>query len=298
MVDKMVNLSVSPLVVIVGPTASGKSALAIKLAKLFNGEIICADSWTVYKDFDIGTAKPGMADLAVVPHHLLDVTDAKKGFSAALFKDLANEAINDVSSRKKLPFLVGGTGLYIDSVIYDYSFLPPGPDDVRERLNGLGISELLTEAKIKKLDTSSIDVRNKRRIIRLIENNGRMPDKHPLRQNTLVIGLTVDPELLKSRITERVNKMIEIGLEQEVKGLVGRFGYDAEPMKGIGYQEWRGYFEDHQTLDETKQRIIKSTIDLVKRQRTWFKRNKSIHWVEDSSEAVELITTYLNKKQC
>lgn len=285
----------SPLVVIVGETASGKSALAMELARKFDGEIIAADSWTVYKGFDIGTAKPGKKDQARVPHHLLDVANPAEGFSAAIFKRLAMRAIEDISGRGKLPILVGGSGLYVDSVIYDYEFLPAPSAELRQRLNAMSLSELLERASELGLDTAAIDARNKRRVIRLIENNGRQPSKKSLRRNTLILGLRLSSDKLEILIKERVNKMVATGLEREVKSLSNKYGWGVEPMKGIGYREWRDYFNREQTLEHTVDRIINSTNSLVKKQRTWFRRNKSIHWVENQIQAVDLVTTFLNK---
>lgn len=289
---------VGPLLVIVGETASGKSALAMELAKQFDGEIISADSWTVYKGFDVGTAKSSNLERAIVPHHLLDVADPSGGFSAVIFQQLAQSAIDAIHRRGKLPILVGGTGLYIDSVIYHYGFLAPPPPELRERLNNMPLSEILELAKEKGLDTSGIDVRNKRRVIRLVENDGALPTRKPLRPNTLIIGIQTPRETLASRATRRVEHMIAAGLENEVQQLAKQYGWGAEPMKGVGYKEWREYFEGSATLEETKARIIKSTLDLAKRQRTWFKRNNSIHWFStpvDFTNIVELVTTFLNK---
>jgi tRNA dimethylallyltransferase len=287
--------SIPPLVVIVGETASGKSALAMELAERFDGEIICADSWTVYKGFDIGTAKPTVQDQKSVPHHLLDVADPVVGFSAAVFQRLTKQAITEITNRGKLPILVGGTGLYIDSVLYDYGFLPPPDPRFRERLNMMSLEELITYAKKHKLDMANIDSRNKRRVIRLIENNGIQPGKRALRKNTIVIGIWVDSEKLRERITERVDLMLKQGLELEVRSLSQRYGWGVEPMKGIGYREWHDYFAGVQSLDDTRMRIVGASVQLAKRQRTWFKRNDSIQWVYDRSYAKDILTTFLNK---
>ncbi|MFA5004220.1 MAG: tRNA (adenosine(37)-N6)-dimethylallyltransferase MiaA [Candidatus Saccharimonadales bacterium] len=285
----------TPLVVIVGETASGKSALAMDLARKFGGELICADSWTVYKDFNIGTAKSSLSEQKQVPHHLLDVANPNTGFSAAEFKRLALRAIGDITTRHKLPILVGGTGLYIDSVIFDYSFLPPSNPEMRNELNELSLGQVLDRAREYGLDTTGIDLRNKRRVIRLIENGGIRPTKSPLRDQTLVLGVQVDREVLRRRIEKRVDVMLDTGLESEVSRLSKVYGWGVEPMKGIGYAEWQPYFAGDQTIAETRARIIKATLDLAKRQRTWFKRNKSIHWLSDRSNAVEIVTTFLNK---
>ena len=286
-----------PLVVIVGETSSGKSALALELAEKFNGEIIAADSWTVYKHFDIGTAKPSSHEQAMVPYHLLDVAEPAEGFSAVVFKRLARKAIGSISARGKLPILVGGTGLYIDSVIFDYGFLPPSDPALRAELKAVELPELLARAKKLRLDTTGIDLRNKRRIIRLIENNGVRPSKQSLRENTLILGLSISRDELSAKIEQRVDAMISMGLEGEVRSLAETYGWEAEPMKGIGYREWKAYFAGTQTLAETRAQIIKNTLNLAKRQRTWFKRNYSIHWLNNrdkDAQAVELITTLLN----
>jgi len=341
----------TPLVVILGETASGKSALALEIAKRFNGEIICADSWTVYKDFDIGTAKPSGLDRAMAPHHLLDVASAHGGFNAVVFQQLALAAMKSIAARGRLPILVGGTGLYIDSVIYHYEFLAAPPPGMREVLNKLSLDELLERAERQGLLTEGIDTRNKRRVIRLIENEGKLPSRKPLRENTLLLGVSVPRDELRSRVELRVDAMLAAGLEDEVAHLKDEYGWDAEPMKGIGYREWQKYFDGkpdlrkipasqglsggsepviserevaiatlkeeragaarqndsgaggalsksgEQTLLETRELIIRATMNLAKRQRTWFKRNDSIQWVSDPSQAVDLATTVLNKIQ-
>lgn len=287
----------SPLVVVVGETASGKSALALKLAQEFNGEIICADSWTVRREVNIGTAKPTAGERALVPHHLLNVASPCEDFTAAVFKKLANEAISGIAKRGKLPIMVGGTGLYIDGVIYDFGFLPAGDRQAREELNKLSNQELLDKIRELGLELGDIDSRNKRRLIRLIETGGAVPTKKELRGSTLVIGLQPDRQELKNRIEARVDAMLSAGLEAEVKALSARYGWDCEALKGIGYAEWRDYFLGVQNLTETRQKIIKNTLDLAKRQRTWFKRNKSIHWFSTPvnwHDIVELITTFLS----
>ena len=267
------------LVVIVGETASGKSALAMELAREYDGELICADSLTVYKDFDIGTAKPTLVERAEVPHHLLDVTTADKGFAAPEFKRLAETATTDIQGRGKLPIVVGGSGLYIDSLLYDYEFLEKSDLTLRAKLNEMKLSEVIALAQAKNLDLSGIDTRNKRRVIRLIENEGRVPGRSSLRANTLVVGLQVERAMLEGRIEKRVEHMLETGLEQEVRALAKRYGWENEPMKSIGYREWREYFDGTDSLEKTRERIVAGTRRLAKKQRTWFGRNPDITWV-------------------
>lgn len=285
----------SPLVIITGETASGKSALGMDLAQKFSGEIICADSWTVYRGFDIGTAKPTPQDQAEVPHHLLDVADPAIGFSAAVFQRLAKHAIADITARGKLPIMVGGTGLYIDSILYDYSFLPPSDPGVREELNEMTLGGLLERAERLELDTTGIDLRNKRRVIRLIENDGVRPTKKPIRSNTLVLGVRRQLDELRERITARIDNMVEEGFIDEVRDLGKIYGWNCEPMRAPGYRAFVDYLQGTITLDEAKERFRQNDLQLAKKQRTWFKRNHSIQWVSDRSSVDEILTTFLNK---
>lgn len=284
-----------PLVVIVGETGSGKSSLAMEIARGFEGEIIGADSWTVYKEFNIGTAKPSAEEMNQIPHHLFDIVNGPDGFNAALFKQLANRVIADVHSRNKLPVLAGGTGLYIDSILFDYEFLPPGNPGDRDRRNALELDELLAEAEAEGISLEGIDIRNKRRVIRALEAEGKRPVSKPLRENTLVIGIKTPRDALNEKIEARVNTMLQAGLEAEVSALAAKYGWDVEPMKGIGYREWHDYFLGAQTLVQTRDRIISSTVQLAKRQRTWFKRNNDIQWIDNKGEIVDILTTFLNK---
>lgn len=281
------------LLVIVGITASGKSALAMKIAQEFGGEIISADSWTVYRHFDIGTSKPTITQQKAVKHHLLDVRAATDGFNAPMFKQLAQKAIADIQKRGKLPILAGGTGLYIDSVLYDFGFLASVSGDSREELNQKTIAELLDLAVSRGVDLTDIDTRNKRRIIRAIEAGGQRPTKGKLRQNTLIIGINLPSDESKKRIEQRTDQMLAAGLEQEVKQLADKYGWEVEPMKGIGYQQWHEYFDGKQTLEQTRQRIISATNNLAKRQRTWFKRNSNIIWFNNAEEAYAYLTNIL-----
>ncbi|HUD07422.1 MAG TPA: tRNA (adenosine(37)-N6)-dimethylallyltransferase MiaA [Candidatus Saccharimonadales bacterium] len=284
-----------PLIVIVGETASGKTELASKLAKKLNGEVIAADSWTVYKDFDIATAKPSTKERRSVRYHMVDIVEPDGGFSAAEFKKLADLAIRDIQERGKLPIVVGGSGLYIDSLIYDYSFLPAPRKGLREELNKMSLSELQQLADSAGYDTLGIDLKNKRRITRLIENKGAKPKAGGARPDTLIIGLGLSRDDLDLRISKRLDQMLETGLEDEVRLLAERWGWDVEPMKGIGYREFREYFLGTKNLDETKQKISKNTRDLAKKQRTWFAHNKSIQWAINTEQAVAIATTFVNK---
>lgn len=269
-----------PLVVIVGETGSGKSALAMQIARENNGEIICADSRTVYKGMDIGTAKPSRADREAVPHHCLDLVRPDQSFTAADFKQCAAAAIDDISARGKLPIMVGGTGLYIDAVIYDFQFRPAADPTLRQQLSELGVEELQQKLRERSIPLPRND-RNPRHLIRALETNGRIAEKRPLRQNTLTFGLSVPREELAARISKRVEAMIAAGLEQEAKRLAETFGWDAPGLQTIGYKEWQPYFAGTQSLQATRELIIKNSLQYAKRQRTWFKRNNSIQWIDN-----------------
>lgn len=287
-----------PLVVIVGETASGKSELALRLAEQYEGELICADSWTVRRGMDIGTAKPSAKEQQRIKHHLLDIVAPDEDFSAAVFKRLANQAIADITARGKLPILVGGTGLYIDGILYDYNFLPAGPMGLRQELSELSIDELLARIAAAGLELGDVDVRNKRRLIRLLETDGAAQTRQLLRANTLILGLQPARETLQARIIARTDAMLNTGLEAEVKALAARYNWDCEGLKGIGYREWQAYFVGTQSLELTRERIISSTSQLAKKQRTWFKRNKSIHWFSTPvsyAHIDEVVTTLMNK---
>jgi tRNA dimethylallyltransferase len=211
-----------------------------------------------------------------------------------MFKKLAETAIEDIQKRGKLPILAGGTGLYIDSVLYDFGFLPDAPKEEREKLNRLSIQQLIDFAERLNIDLTDIDTRNKRRIIRAIEAKGQKPTKQQMRTHTLIVGLRIEQGQLRQKVEHRVEEMINAGLAQEIKGLADKFGWEIEPMKGIGYREWREYFEGSQNLEQTKARIVSATMNLAKRQRTWFKRNQKIQWFSSVDEAVGFIKTVLN----
>ncbi len=285
------------LICVVGQTATGKSSLALRIAQQWGGEIICADSWTVRREVSIGTAKPSVEERKLIPYHLLDVIGAEEDFNAAFFKDLANKAIAEIAARGKVPIMVGGTGLYIDSVIYDYSFATVADRDKRELLDALSLPQLLQKIDELAIDLGEVDVRNKRRLVRLIETNGAQPTKQKLRKQTLLLGIHSDGSELKQRITQRLDAMLAAGLEDEVQQLSERYGWDCEALKGIGYAQWKEYFLGTESREQVRQKIIQATSNLAKRQHTWFQRNKSIHWLDTLVEwpkIVDLVTTFLS----
>lgn len=285
-----------PLIVIVGPTASGKSALALALAERYNGEIIAADSRTVYKGMDIGTAKPTSADQAKVPHHLLDVTTPDKVFTAAEFQRQANAAIADIESRGKLPILVGGSGLYIDGVIFDFKFQPPVDQAERNMLGKMTIEELQAEIDEKGYPMPENSL-NPRYLMRTIERKGVTEERGDLRANTLVIGLAPDIKVLKGRILKRINEMVEDGLVEETKDLVKRYGKDAPGLLSTSYKAIIQHLDGELSLAGAKEQFALNDLHFAKRQKSWFKRNKHINWVADQAAAHEIVKHFLQQNK-
>lgn len=286
--------NVPPLIAIVGETASGKTALAIEIAEQFDGEIICADSRTVYKGLDIGTAKPTLEEQNRIPHHVLDVVTPDQPFSAADFKRLANEAITDIASRGRLPLLVGGTGLYVDAVLFDYSFADAPDPDERRRLQSLSIDELQSEIIARGIPMPE-NSKNQRYLMRALETGGVAAARKPLRENTLVLGKSIDREALRNKVIRRVDAMMTAGFVQEVESAALKYGWDAPGLNATGYKAFHAYIDGSISLEQAKEQFVRNDMQLAKRQRTWFKRNKSIHWVTDHDQSVELVTTFLNK---
>jgi len=326
---KLISQKLPKLIVILGPTASGKTELAIKLAKKlapyrarsgagFNGvEIVSADSRQVYKEMDIGTAKPLEKERKKISHHLIDVVNPNEDFNVAIYKKMAVEAIKDIQKRKKIPFLVGGTGLYIQSVVDNIDF-PKVPPQKKLR----GELEKKTEKELfkiyKKLDPKGaklIDRKNKRRLIRAIEvcrvtkesfwkkrrkgnplfdvlQIGLLPTLRPSHPTLPPKNGNFSPEYIE-KIKKRVDKMFKQGLEKEVKNLVKKYGWNLPVMQTIGYQEWKKYFEGKVSKKVVKEKIKLHTIQFAKRQMTWFKRNKRIHWVKNYKGAEKLVREFI-----
>ncbi len=288
-------MATKPLIAIVGETASGKSALALELGERYDGEIIAADSRTVYKGMDIGTAKPSTEERAGVPHHLIDVVEPGQAFTVADFKQLANEAIENIHRRGKLPILVGGTGLYADAVLYDFEFRPKAKPAVRERLSKMSVEELQAELTARGIPLP-LNNQNHRHLIRALETGGQSATRKPLRDNTLVLGLQIEREILGKRIETRVGQMVRQGFVEEVQKLFGRYPAGIEALKAPGYKAFYKYLQGEVALEEAKKEFVQADISLAKRQRTWFKRNPDIHWISSIDEAVRLTDSFLNNK--
>lgn len=270
----------APLIVITGPTASGKSALALELAERYDGEIICADSRTVYVGMDIGTAKPTAVDQARVPHHLLDVVEPDKRFTAGEFQRLARAAIADVRARGKVPFLVGGAGLYIDSVVLNYTFDETDVDfEARKQLEAKDATELQSMLKSHHVELP-LNIKNKRHLIRAWELRGinRVRSEKPS-DDTYVVSITTDMNTLEQRIRERAREMFRMGVVNEARRLGEKYSWDSEAMTSNIYPILKRVIDAELTEKEAIESIIIRDRQLVKRQLTWLKRHDYVHWL-------------------
>jgi tRNA dimethylallyltransferase len=279
----------APLIVITGPTASGKSALALELAERYNGEIICADSRTVYRGMDIGTAKPTAEDRARVPHHLLDVVEPGQRFTLHDFQLQARAAIEDIRSRGKVPMLVGGTGLYIDSVILDFELGSPADETRRQDLEKLDVNELQLMLNAQHIAMPE-NLLNKRHLIRALERGGtNSRGKHKPDENTYVVAITADMNTLEERIAKRAHEMFTSGVIEEARRLGDKYGWGSEAMTGNIYPILREVIEGRMTEEEAIEKIIIRDRQLVKRQITWLKRHEYVRWLspEDARRYLE-----------
>lgn len=269
--------SETPLVVVVGPTASGKSATAMRIANEFGGEIICADSRTIYKEMTIGTAKPSVEDRAEVPHWGLDLVAPGELFTAADFQKYANEKIAEIRQRGNVPMIVGGTGLYVDGLIFDYQFGAANPE-LREKLEQLSLEELIYYCASNNISLPE-NAKNRRYVIRAIEqknvNNKRLAEPIP---NTIIVGIATNRDELKCRIAQRSEQLFDDGMVEEAKMLGEKYGWNSEAMTGNIYRLTHQFSNGEFDEAELKQRFITSDWQLAKRQLTWLKRNPFIHW--------------------
>jgi tRNA dimethylallyltransferase len=287
--------ALAPLVVIVGPTAVGKTQIAIDVARHVRGEIICADSRTQYRGMDIGTAKPSAAERTLIPHHLLDVIAPNETFTLAQFQSAAYAALSDITARKLIPLVVGGSGLYVKCIIEGFRIPEIEPDeDLRTALDlqarQLGPASLHNElARVDPVAAQRIGASNTRRLIRALEVYrtlgvpiSQLQQKVPPPYRILTIGLTRAPESLQARIEHRVDAMLAGGLIEEVQTLVAAgYGYDLPAMSGIGYREVGAYLRGEIDLATARALIVQNTRRFVRRQYQWFRRtDPSINWVD------------------
>lgn len=284
------------LIIITGPTASGKTALAIKLAKQFNGEIISADSRAIYKGIDIASAKPSLEEREGVPHWGFDLVEPGQIFTAADFKKYAFEKISEIHSREKIPFLVGGTGLYIDAVLYDYDFAGEPDEELRAELNSKTIEELQEIIETSKIQMPENN-KNKRYLIRAIEksknhkcNRGK---KHNNFEN-IVVGITTDREELRTRIFARNEQFFSSGIIEEAKKIAQKYGWQSEAMTANAYPLIRQFLNGELSKKELIEKMSVRDWRLAKRQMTFMKRNKDVNWF-NLGEAEQFISSKLSK---
>ncbi|KPJ56586.1 hypothetical protein AMJ49_04545 [Parcubacteria bacterium DG_74_2] len=289
------------LIVILGPTASGKTELAIKLAKKFSGEIVSADSRQIYKKMDIGTGKATKKQMQNIPHYLIDIINPDKEFNVTIYKKMAVKVIKDIQKRGKIPFLVGGTGLYIKAVVDNIEFPEIKPlKKLRKELESKTAKQLFeTYKKIDPQGAKFIDKKNKRRLIRAIEvcKTTKKPFWEQRKKgkplfDVLQIGIKMPKEKLKNKIEKRAAQMLKLGLEKEVNNLVKNYSWEISSIQTIGYQEFQPYFNKEITKKELQQNIILHTCQFAKRQMTWFKKDKRVKWIKNYKQAENLIKNF------
>ena len=302
------------VIVIVGPTASGKTSLSIELAKKINGEIVSCDSMQIYKDMDIGSAKPTKEEMQGIKHYVLDEVEPTKRFSVAEYKIKAEEAIEDILKKGKVPIVVGGTGLYANSLIYGIEY-----DDIKldekyrnrlmdEASSEEGLKKLYEEAK--KIDEKAIEKisqNDKKRIIRILEiyhatgknktEQEKNSRKNEVKYDYRIFGINIERPLLYERINKRVDIMVEQGLIEEVKALVKKYPEFPTAMQAIGYKEIVQYLNNKLTKEEAIEKIKQETRRYAKRQITWFKRIENLKWIdglENTQNNINIILEGIN----
>jgi tRNA dimethylallyltransferase len=300
------------VIIIAGPTAVGKTSLGLKLAHLFNTDIISGDAYQVYRRMDIGTAKPKLEEREGVVHHLMDIIEPFESFSVADFQKRVRAKIDEMTARGKLPIIVGGSGLYIDSVIYDYQFLGPSRNEEADlefsELNNQAVHELLS--KLDPLAAESIHPNNRKRVLRAIElarggylHGDNLKGKTPV-YDALIIFLNDDRNVLYEKINQRVDEMIAGGLINEAEKLFPE-PLSLQASEAIGYHELFAFFRGEVTLAEAIESIKKDTRHYAKRQLTWFRNRSDVinvminryHFDETVNDVCQKILTFLKKEE-
>jgi tRNA dimethylallyltransferase len=300
----------APLVAVVGPTASGKSALALRLARARSGEIVSCDSLQVYRGLDVGSAKPTPEERAEVPHHLVDVVEPDEPFSAAAYARLARRALADVAGRGKLPIVAGGTGLYLRALLRGLFEGPPRDEALRRRLEGLAgrFGDGRLHRLLSRVDPDAagrIRPRDRVRVVRALEvyyvtgrpiSEGQRGGAEPLRGfRPLIVGLDPDRAALGEAVGKRTREMLARGLVEEARGLVERHGPHLRPFQSIGYRQAVAVVRGEMTVDEAERAIVTETMRFAKRQRTWFRHQQpDVAWFAGADEALAAAIRWLD----
>ena len=307
------------VIVICGPTASGKTSLSIELAKQINGEIISADSMQIYKDMDIGTAKPSTEEMQGIKHYLLDFVPPEERYSVAQYKIDAKKAIKEILEKGKVPIIVGGTGLYVDSLIYEIEYNDIKLDEeYRKKLEEIaekqGLEVLYKKAQeIDPQAMQKISANDKKRIMRVIEiykATGKTKTeqeiesrKKPVEYDYKVFAINMEREKLYERINKRVDIMIEQGLVEEVKQLLTKYENFPTAMQGLGYKEILDYLDGKNSLEEAVTILKRDTRHFAKRQLTWFRRERDVNWIQkeefgyDEEKILQAMLAILKEKE-
>jgi tRNA dimethylallyltransferase len=292
----------NPIIVLTGPTASGKTEMSLNIAKKYNCEIICADSMTVYQGMDIGTDKITASDMTGIPHHLLDMVKPDEEFNAAIFCEKAKELVLDIQSRGKIPMFVGGSVMYLDAYVYDYQMPEIAPNqELRDELEGKDNEELFK--KLCECDPDcewTVDRHNKRRIIRAIEictTSGKplaaQRKKMPFPNNVLYLAVDLEREELYKKIDQRVDDMFRIGFVDEVKGLHQIYDHNTA-MQAAGYRQVIQFLDGEIDLETAIAKTKQVHRNYAKRQLTWLRGNVDVKWVKNQVEANNIIENFLN----
>jgi len=283
------------IIALVGPTASGKTSLAIELAKKLNGEVISVDSRQIYKGLDIGTEKVTKEEMDGVPHHMIDIVEPEETFTVQEFQTQARDHIEDILSRGKTPILAGGSGQYMDAVLYDTNFpvVPPN-EKLREDLEALPTTALFKILEDQDPDRAeNIDPHNKRRLVRaleIVEALGKVPpqEKGTLLYNTLYFGIEVDRDELRDRIEKRLYETLEKGLIKEVEDLRKRVDDARLDEFGLEYRVIRHHLDAKLSEEELRESLLTELMGYAKRQMTWFRKNKDIIWKKRGDTLLEI----------
>lgn len=298
------------IIVLVGPTGSGKTSLSIELAKKFNGEIISGDAYQCYKEMSIGSAKIKEEEKQGIPHYLVDYLSYKEEYNVKVFQEKGREYIQDILSRGKTVIICGGTGLYIKALLYDYLFEEEQVDEeylkFLQQKDNDELYQMLIE--IDEKATKTIHKNNRKRVIRALmmahagtSKSERLEKQdHKMLYDAYIVGLTMPREKLYERINERVLVMMDEGLEEEINNLVSsEEDFYLQSMRGIGYKEWLGYYKKEATLEETIALIQKNSRNFAKRQYTWFNNQMDVHWYdvsldEERKKVISDVDDFLN----